>query len=70
MRICAAGDLLHLVPTWQAQPLPVYLLYTHARFYPTRLRLFLEAMRGAMPGLVGMRGNEVEPIRVHPGKAT
>lgn len=51
-----AGDLLHLVPTWQAPPLPVYLVYPYARFYPARLRLFLEAMRGAMPGLVGMRG--------------
>jgi len=50
------GNLLHLVPTWQAAPLPVYLVYPHARFYPARLRLFLEAMRGAMPGLVGMRG--------------
>lgn len=51
-----AGNLLHLVPTWHAAPLPVYLVYPYARFYPARLRLFLEGMRGAMPGLVGMRG--------------
>ncbi|ODS59887.1 MAG: LysR family transcriptional regulator [Acidovorax sp. SCN 65-108] len=51
-----AGDLLHLVPTWQAPSLPVYLVYPHARFYPARLRLFLEGMRGAMPGLAGMQG--------------
>ncbi|RYF20482.1 MAG: LysR family transcriptional regulator, partial [Comamonadaceae bacterium] len=44
------GDLLHLVPTWVAAPLPVYLVYPHARFYPARLRVFLEGMRGAMPG--------------------
>ena len=49
------GKLLHLVPNWHAAPLPVYLVYPYARFYPARLRLFLEAMRGAMPGLVGMR---------------
>lgn len=49
------GELLHLVPAWQAAPLPVYLVYPHARFYPARLRWFLEAMRAAMPGLVGMR---------------
>ena len=49
------GDLLHLVPTWQAAPLPVYLVYPPARFYPARLRVFLEAMRGAMPHLAGMR---------------
>lgn len=51
-----AGDLMHLVPTWGAAPLPVYLVYPHARFYPARLRVFLEGMRGAMPGLVGMKG--------------
>lgn len=49
------GNLLHLVRKWHAAPLPVYLVYPYARFYPARLRLFLEAMRGAMPGLVGMR---------------
>ena len=49
------GKLLHLVPNWHAAPLPVYLVYPYARFYPARLRLFLEAMRGAMPGLVGIR---------------
>ena len=49
------GKLLHLVPNWHAAPLPVYLVYPYARFYPARLRLFFEAMRGAMPGLVGMR---------------
>lgn len=49
------GELLHLVPTWLAAPLPVYLVYPHARFYPARLRVFLEGMRGAMPGLVGMK---------------
>src|SRR3989344_2226307 len=51
-----AGGLLHLVPTWQAPSLPVYLVYPHARFYPARLGLFLEGMRGAMRGLAGMRG--------------
>ncbi|RYF20520.1 MAG: LysR family transcriptional regulator, partial [Comamonadaceae bacterium] len=35
------GELLHLVPTWLAAPLPVYLVYPHARFYPARLRVFL-----------------------------
>ncbi|MFE8647124.1 LysR family transcriptional regulator [Sphingomonas sp. NCPPB 2930] len=45
-----SGRLLHLVPEWHAAPLPVYLLYPHARFYPARLRRFLEAMRTAWPG--------------------
>jgi DNA-binding transcriptional LysR family regulator len=40
-----AGRLVHLVPQWAAAPLPVYLVYPHARFYPARLRRFLEAIR-------------------------
>jgi DNA-binding transcriptional LysR family regulator len=45
----AAGRLLHLVPQWRATPAPVYLAYPYARFYPAKLRLFVEAMRTAFP---------------------
>ncbi len=48
----AAGRLLHLVPGWHAAPLPVYLVYPHARFQPAKLRRFLELMRQAMPALI------------------
>ncbi|RYF82316.1 MAG: LysR family transcriptional regulator [Comamonadaceae bacterium] len=41
----AAGRLLHLVPQWQAPPLPVHLVYPYARQYPARLRRFVDAMR-------------------------
>lgn len=41
----AAGRLVHLVPEWQAEPLPVSLVYPYARFYPARTRLFIEAVR-------------------------
>ncbi len=51
----AAGRLRRLAPDWEAAPLPVYLIHPYARFYPARLRLFLQAMRAAMPGLTGMR---------------
>ncbi|GGB98042.1 LysR family transcriptional regulator [Oxalicibacterium flavum] len=44
----AQGRLLHLAAEWNAPPLPVYLVYPHARYYPARLRLFLETIR-AMP---------------------
>lgn len=54
----AAGRLVHLAPQWCAAPLPVYLVYPHARFYPARLRRFVEAMREAMPAVVGMRQRE------------
>ena len=41
----AQGRLVHLAPQWRATPLPVWLVYPKARFYPARLRRFLEVMR-------------------------
>ncbi|WP_448188993.1 LysR family transcriptional regulator [Azospirillum sp. sgz301742] len=49
----AAGRLLHVAPDWQAAPLPVYLVYPPARFYPARLRRFIETMRAALPEALG-----------------
>jgi len=45
----ASGRLIHLTPEWQAAPLPVYLVYPYARFYPARLRRFVDIMRSAVP---------------------
>ncbi|MCW2475717.1 MULTISPECIES: LysR family transcriptional regulator [unclassified Symbiopectobacterium] len=53
-----SGRLIHVLPQWQASPLPVFLLYPYANYYPARLRKFLALMRDAMPGLVGMRKPE------------
>jgi DNA-binding transcriptional LysR family regulator len=47
------GRLLHLAPQWQADPLPVYIAYPHARFYPSRLLRFVAMMRAAMPAAIG-----------------
>jgi DNA-binding transcriptional LysR family regulator len=52
----ARGELVHLLPEWGAAPLPMYLVYPPARFYPVRLRRFLDAMREAMPETIGERG--------------
>jgi DNA-binding transcriptional LysR family regulator len=43
----AAGRLVHLAPRWHAQPLPVYVVYPQARFYPAKLRKFIEIVRTA-----------------------
>lgn len=51
----AEGRLLHLAPGWRADPLPVFLVYPFASYYPARLRLFLQLMREAMPGISGMQ---------------
>jgi DNA-binding transcriptional LysR family regulator len=56
----AQGRLVELVPDWQAAPLPVHLVYPWARYYPTRLRKFLELMKKVMPELAGMRRPEEE----------
>lgn len=47
------GRLVHLTPDWQGLPLPIYLVYPHASYYPARLRAFLDIMRQAMASLAG-----------------
>jgi DNA-binding transcriptional LysR family regulator len=49
----AQGHLLHLAPHWRAAPLPVYLTYPQARFYPSRLLRFVALMRERMPAAIG-----------------
>lgn len=49
----ANGRLVQLSPQWQAEPLPVSVVYPYARFYPARLRCFVEIMKTALPGIVG-----------------
>ncbi|OWY26902.1 LysR family transcriptional regulator [Herbaspirillum robiniae] len=48
----AAGRLVQLLPQWRPDPLPVSLLYPYARFYPARLRHFIDTMKEAMPAAV------------------
>lgn len=50
------GRLLHLAPDWAAPSLAVYLVFPHARFYPARLRRFIEIVREMVPGLIGGAG--------------
>ena len=45
----AAGRLIELFPQWRPASLPVHLVYPWARYYPTRLRKFLDLMRESMP---------------------
>ncbi|MES2945100.1 MAG: LysR family transcriptional regulator [Pseudomonadota bacterium] len=48
------GHLLQLAPLWQAAPLPMYLIYPYARFYPARLRRFIEVLRSGLTGATGL----------------
>lgn len=47
------GLLAPLMPGWHVAPLPIYLLYPYASYYPARLRKFLELMKDVMPGITG-----------------
>ncbi len=49
------GRLIRLLPDWEPAPLPVHLVYPWARYYPARLRAFLQMMREAVPDITGMR---------------
>jgi DNA-binding transcriptional LysR family regulator len=49
----ADGRLVHLAPKWRAAALPVYLIYPHAQFYPSRLLRFVSLMREAVPSAIG-----------------
>lgn len=49
----AEGSLRHILPDWGAKPLPVYLVYPYASYYPARLMKFLELIRKVMPELSG-----------------
>ncbi len=53
-----AGTLIQLLPQWQARPLPVWLLYPWASYYPARLRHFLDMMKTVMPALAGMQASD------------
>ena len=50
----AEGHLVQLVPQWRAAPLPVYIVYPYAQFYPSRLLRFVEMMREAVPAVLGV----------------
>jgi DNA-binding transcriptional LysR family regulator len=49
-----AGRLVRLVPDWEAPRLPIWLIYPPARFYPARLRRFIDIMREAVPRAFGI----------------
>ena len=55
MEDIAAGRLIELFPQWRPASLPVHLVYPWARYYPTRLRKFLDLMREIMPDLAGLQ---------------
>jgi DNA-binding transcriptional LysR family regulator len=50
----AAGRLVHLLPGWEAPPLPVYLVYPYSRLYPARLSRFIELIRQAAPSAIDL----------------
>ena len=45
------GALVRLLPRWQAPALPIYIAYPRARFYPAKLRRFVDIMRASLAGV-------------------
>lgn len=43
------GDLVRLLPGWQAASMSVFLVYPYAKHYPARLRRFVELMKELVP---------------------
>lgn len=41
----ASGELVRLLPAWSSPVIPVHAVYPTRRFMPSRLRVFLEALR-------------------------
>lgn len=46
-----AGRLVHVTPEWTAEPLAMHVVYPRARFQPTRVRAFVDAVRAFVPRL-------------------
>lgn len=55
------GALVRLLPKWQAPPLPIYIAYPRARFYPAKLRRFVEILRATL-ARVGNVGEGASPV--------
>jgi DNA-binding transcriptional LysR family regulator len=60
----AEGRLLHVLPEWHGPSLPVSLVYPYARFYPAKLRRFIDLMREAVPAIVGIRHPEQKMLKI------
>jgi DNA-binding transcriptional LysR family regulator len=58
-----AGRLLHIVPQWLADPLPVHLVYPQARLHPARLRSFIDIMRVSGPAALNRLQGEISVNR-------
>lgn len=50
-----SGKLVQVLPDWQADELPVYLVYPYANYYPKRLTAFLDIMTAAIKQMSGTR---------------
>lgn len=61
----ADKSLVQLVPDWTAPPLPVHVLYPYARFYPPKLKRFVETLRELIGEALGA---SVHPPRARAGR--
>ncbi|XHR29686.1 MAG: LysR family transcriptional regulator [Chthoniobacteraceae bacterium] len=58
----AHGRLVRLAPRWRAAPLPVSLVFPYARFYPARLRQFVELVKAEAATIFGDAARGENPV--------
>lgn len=59
----ATGELVQLLPEWQVPSLPMHLIYPPARFYPARLRCFIDLARQQVQAAVAAVATVEPPAR-------
>jgi len=64
----AEGRLSQLTPQWQAPPLPSWLTYPWASYYPARLQHFFSMIKAVMPQLAGTRPATAARRQAEPGE--
>lgn len=64
----AEGRLIQLTPQWQAPPLPIWLTYPWASYYPARLQHFFTMIKAVMPQLAGTRPATAARRQAEPGE--
>ena len=64
----AEGRLIQLTPQWQAPPLPIWLTYPWASYYPARLQHFFSMIKAVMPQLAGTRPATAARRQAEPGE--
>ena len=54
--LLASGELVAILPKWQAPPLPIHALYAHRRQLAPRVQAFIQWLSGILASALGPDG--------------